>query len=135
MTLPPDLNPSGLQTWPLKNRIISTENVGKKTGSGTPHQDSPVSPPHIGNNVATPYSSTSTTSSHSSVSPISPHHFSPNYQHTSRETTQVLRPVQPATTRTYNTLPSKISKTTIDEVIVFKLTLGFALFVVTKASK
>lgn len=32
MTLPPDLNPTipqGLQTWPLKNRVITTENVKK----------------------------------------------------------------------------------------------------------
>ncbi|XP_076270124.1 serine/threonine-protein phosphatase 2A regulatory subunit B'' subunit delta-like isoform X3 [Rhynchophorus ferrugineus] len=31
MTLPPDLGTSGLQTWPLKNRVISTDNVGKKS--------------------------------------------------------------------------------------------------------
>lgn len=32
MTLPEDINPSGLQTWPLKNRVISTDTVKKQTG-------------------------------------------------------------------------------------------------------
>lgn len=31
MTLPPDLTTSGLQTWPLKNKIISTDSVKKTT--------------------------------------------------------------------------------------------------------
>lgn len=33
MTLPPDLTTSGLQTWPLKNKVISTESVKKTTAS------------------------------------------------------------------------------------------------------
>lgn len=32
MTLPEDINPSGLQTWPLKNRVILTDTVKKQTG-------------------------------------------------------------------------------------------------------
>ncbi|XP_074041580.1 serine/threonine-protein phosphatase 2A regulatory subunit B'' subunit alpha isoform X2 [Leptinotarsa decemlineata] len=34
MTLPPDLPTNGLQTWPLKNRVISTDAVKKSAGSG-----------------------------------------------------------------------------------------------------
>lgn len=39
MTLPPDLNPAtttGLQTWPLKNRVITTENVKKTVAEVKP---------------------------------------------------------------------------------------------------
>lgn len=39
MTLPPDLNPTtptGLQTWPLKNRVITTENVKKSVAEVKP---------------------------------------------------------------------------------------------------
>lgn len=32
MTLPPDITTTGLQTWPLKNRVISTDTVKKTTG-------------------------------------------------------------------------------------------------------
>lgn len=33
MTLPPDLTTSGLQTWPLKNKVISTDSVKKTAAS------------------------------------------------------------------------------------------------------
>lgn len=46
MTLPEDANPLGLQTWPLKNRVISTDTV-KKTASEVhpPDQPQPYTPP------------------------------------------------------------------------------------------
>ncbi|XP_050310017.1 uncharacterized protein LOC126745983 isoform X2 [Anthonomus grandis grandis] len=83
MTLPPDICPSGLQTWPLKNRVISTENVGKITGSTVTGLTS--------GQAAVPVTSL----------PGQSHHF---------------KPVQTGGARTYCTLPSKVSKTTIDEV-------------------
>ncbi|CAG9767683.1 unnamed protein product [Ceutorhynchus assimilis] len=88
MTLPPDLIPSGLQTWPLKNRVIGTDNVVKKTGGHSP----------------------TTPNSHSPVS--QPNQYSPTY----RESSQVLRSSGTQLARTYNALPSKTGKTTIDEV-------------------
>ncbi|XP_048521114.1 serine/threonine-protein phosphatase 2A regulatory subunit B'' subunit beta isoform X2 [Dendroctonus ponderosae] len=98
MTLPPELSP-GLQTWPLKNRVISTENVGKKSGSG----------PGLGANTPAHTNNSAPTNSHS---PLSPHQFSPSLQTNS----PALSPVQPAAGRLFNTLPLKSSKTTIDEV-------------------
>ncbi|XP_060516785.1 serine/threonine-protein phosphatase 2A regulatory subunit B'' subunit alpha isoform X2 [Cylas formicarius] len=86
MILPPDLNPvSGLQTWPLKNRVISTETVKKTSGITTPtdiHQRQPHDIRHS-----------------SQVGP-SAHH----------------QQQSPQNTRTYNTLPVKVSKTIVDEV-------------------
>ncbi|KAG5889324.1 hypothetical protein JTB14_027472 [Gonioctena quinquepunctata] len=38
MTLPADLTSTGLQTWPLKNRVISTDAVKKSTGESPNHQ-------------------------------------------------------------------------------------------------
>lgn len=37
MTLPPDLTTSGLQTWPLKNKVISTDSVKKTTATEVKH--------------------------------------------------------------------------------------------------
>lgn len=91
MTLPPELG-HGLQTWPLKNRVISTENVGKKSGSG----------PGLGSNTP------SHTNSHSSQSP---HQFGPSLQ----TNNPAGSPAQ-AAGRLFNTLPLKLTKTTIDEV-------------------
>ncbi|KAL1501392.1 hypothetical protein ABEB36_006718 [Hypothenemus hampei] len=50
MTLPPDLNPTGLQTWPLKNRVISSTSSTSSSNSNTNKQ---------GNELATtPFSDT-----------------------------------------------------------------------------
>jgi serine/threonine-protein phosphatase 2A regulatory subunit B'' len=39
MTLPEDVNPLGLQTWPLKNRVISTDTVKKTVSEVRPSAD------------------------------------------------------------------------------------------------
>ncbi|XP_018562139.1 serine/threonine-protein phosphatase 2A regulatory subunit B'' subunit beta isoform X3 [Anoplophora glabripennis] len=45
MTLPPDITTTGLQTWPLKNRVISTDAVKKSTGEVRDnHHYAPPSP-------------------------------------------------------------------------------------------
>lgn len=76
MTLPPDLGPTGLQTWPLKNRVISVDNVGKKS--------------QVTSTTPTPYKNTTVYND--------------------------VRQDKQIPGRGYGTLPSKISKTTIDEV-------------------
>lgn len=97
MTLPPDLNPAGLQTWPLKNRIISTDNVTGKT-----------QPPHTGNSVPTPYPNNNSNNSGPQLSPTG--RFSGSYQQCKENGGEISRPTS------FNSLPVKVLKTTIDEV-------------------
>lgn len=93
MTLPPDLNSPGLQTWPLKNRIISTDNVTGKT-----------QPPQTGNSVPTPY----VNNGGSQLSP--PGRFSGSYQQCKENGGEISK------SGSFNSLPVKVLKTTIDEV-------------------
>ncbi|XP_066255535.1 uncharacterized protein [Euwallacea similis] len=92
MTLPPDLNPAALQTWPLKNRVIGTDKVsGKKSVTG--------------NSIPTPYGGHSNGTTPGNGSPTLGRFGSGYLQ--SRENSNAQE---------YSTLPSRVSKTTIDEV-------------------
>lgn len=97
MTLPPDLNPAGLQTWPLKNRIISTDNVTGKT-----------QPPQLGNSVPAPYVNNNSNSGPQLLSPTG--RFSGSYQQCKENGAEISKPAS------FNSLPVKVLKTTIDEV-------------------
>lgn len=63
MTLPPDLTTSGLQTWPLKNKVISTDSVKKTTTSEVKSADQT-------HNYNTLPAKTSTSNSSSTVSSL-----------------------------------------------------------------
>lgn len=49
MTLPADLNTTGLQTWPLKNKVITTDSVKKTAASEVKPSTDPHS--HIYNTL------------------------------------------------------------------------------------